>query len=193
MRTAVESLTLKQGWAGDGKTYELGYKLHIAADAKSELPLAVIVAPANDNEKKHAPALFHKALKATEQRTKTVVADSQFSSRKLREQFSAQGVKAVIPYPANQGREQKMLLRVDRYFRTHGPAGERQTYTQRSAIERVNSRLKEHLCLERHRARCLERITIHALLCIIAMLLNALAALRLNRSEKARFITMLAR
>ena len=177
----------------DGKTYELGYKLHIAADAKSELPLAVIVAPANDNEKKHAPALFHKALKATEQRTKTVVADSQYSSRKLREQLSAQGVKAVIPYPANQSKEQKTLLRVDRYFRTHGPAGERKIYTQRSAIEKVNSRLKEHLCLEKHRARGLERITIHALLCIIAMLLNALTALKLDRPEKARSITMLSR
>ena len=28
----------------NGKTYELGYKLHLAVDAKSELPLAVIVA-----------------------------------------------------------------------------------------------------------------------------------------------------
>ena len=44
----------------------------------------------------------------------------------------------------------------------------------------------------RKRAR-LERIAIHALLCIIAMLLNALTALRLNRPEKARSITMLAR
>jgi transposase len=176
-----------------GKTYELGYKLHIATDAKSELPLAVIAAPANRNEKKHAPALFRKAMKAAGQRIKTLIADSQFSSRKLREHLSAQGVKAVIPYPANQGREQKTLLRVDKYFRTHGPACERQTYTQRSAIERVNSRLKDQLCLERHRARGLKRITIHALLCIIAMLLNALTALRLNRPEKARCITMLAR
>jgi transposase len=177
----------------DGKTYELGYKLHVAADAKSELPLAVIVASANENEKKHAPSLFHMALKATEQRTKTVVADSQFSSRKLREHLASFGVRAVIPYPTNQSKDEKTLLRVDRYFRTHGPAIERQIYAQRSVIERVNSRLKEQLCLERHRARGLERVTIHALLCIIAMLLNALAALRLNRPEKARSITMLAR
>jgi transposase len=177
----------------NGKTFDLGYKLHVAADVKSELPLAVIVASANDNEKKHASALFRKAMKTTKQCTKTLVADSQFSSRKRREQLSVQGVKAVIPYPANQGREQMMLLRVDKYFRTHGPLGERQTYTQRSVIERVNSRLKEQLCLERHRARGLERVTIHALLCIIAMLLNALTALKLNRPEKARSITMLAR
>ena len=50
----------------NGKTYELGYKLHLAVDAKSELPLAVIVAPANDNEKKHAPELFKKVSESNE-------------------------------------------------------------------------------------------------------------------------------
>ena len=177
----------------NGKTYELGYKLHVAADAKSELPLAVIAASANENEKKHASALFRKALKTTKQRTKTVVADSQFSSRKLREQLATHGVRAVIPYPANQRKGEAKLLRVDKYFRTHGAVVEKRIYAQRGAIERVNSRLKEQLCLERHRARGLERITIHALLCMIAMLLNAIAALRLNRPEKTRSITMLAR
>ena len=177
----------------DGKTFELGYKLHIATDAKSELPLAVIVAPANDNEKKHAPALFHRAMKATEHRIKTFIADPQYSSTKLRELLSANGVKAVIPYPANQEKEEADVLRVDKYFRTHGPALEKEIYRQRSVIERVNSRQKEQLCLERHRARGLERVTTHALLSMIAMLLNAVVALRLNRPEKARSITMLAR
>src|SRR5208337_4488278 len=59
----------------NGKTYELGYKLHVAVDAKSELPLAVVAAPANDNEKKHAPRLFEKALKSTNKRMKLLVAD----------------------------------------------------------------------------------------------------------------------
>jgi hypothetical protein len=57
----------------------------------------------------------------------------------------------------------------------------------------VNSRQKEQLRLERHRARGLKLVTTHALLCMIAMLLNAYAALRLNRPEKARSITMFAR
>jgi hypothetical protein len=73
----------------------------------------------------------------------------------------------------------------DRFFRTHGPVFERLVYRQRSATERVNSRLKDQLCLK--------RITIHALLCMITMLLTAMVALRLNRPEKARCITMLAR
>lgn len=177
----------------NGKTFELGYKLHIAIDAKSELPLAVIAAPANDNEKKHAPALLEKALKATKRRMKVLVADSQYSCRGLRDQASSQGVRVVIPFPANQQREQKGLLRVDRYFRTHGPTCEKKLYKLRSSIERVNSRLKEQLCLEKHRVRGLERVTIHALICMIAMLLNAVAAFRLNRSGKARSIALLAR
>jgi len=177
----------------NGKTFELGYKLHVAVDAKSELPIAIIAASANDNEKKHAPALLEKALKATEGRVKLLVADSQYSSRNLRDQASSRGVRAVIPFPTNQQRGQKGLLRVDKYFRTHGPIYEKRVYRLRSAVERVNSRLKEQLSLERHRVRGLGRITVHALLCMIAMLLNALAALRLNRVDKARSITLLAR
>jgi len=99
----------------------------------------------------------------------------------------------VIPYPANQNKKDAHLLRVDKYFRTHGPSEERHIYKQRSAIERVNSRQKEQLGLERHRARGCERVTVHALLCTIAMQFNALAALKLNKQEKARSITMLAR
>ncbi|MGD0405950.1 MAG: transposase [Candidatus Bathyarchaeia archaeon] len=177
----------------NGKTFELGYKLHVAVDAKTELPIAVIAASANDNEKKHAPALLEKALKATKGRVKLLVADSQYSSRNLRDQALARGVRAVIPFPTNQQRDQKGLLRVDKYFRTHGPIYEKRVYRLRSAVERVNSRLKEQLSLERHRVRGLGRITVHALLCMIAMLLNALAALRLNRVDKARSITLLAR
>ena len=67
--------------------------MHVAADAKSELPLAVIAAPANENEKKHASRLFDEALKTTGEQTKTLVADSQYSSRKLRNHASANGVR----------------------------------------------------------------------------------------------------
>jgi IS5 family transposase len=175
----------------NGKTYDLGYKLHLAADAKSELPLAVIAAPANENEKKHASMLFDKTVRTTGKQVKTLVADSQYSCRKLRDQVFAHGARAVIPYPANQRREEKRLLRVDRYFRTHGPAVDRRAYRQRAAVERMNSRLKEQLSLNRHRVRGLKNVTIHALLCIIAMLLTAFAALKLQRVEKARSISFL--
>lgn len=82
----------------------------------------------------------------------------------------------MIPFPANQLRDQRGLLRVDRYFRTHGSTGEKRVYRLRSSVERENSRLKDQLCLERHLVKGLGRITIHALFCLIAMLLNAVAA-----------------
>ncbi len=177
----------------NGKTYELGYKLHIAVDAKSELPLAVIVASANDNEKKHAPELFKKALRVTRKRMKLMIADSQYSCSGQREQAAKAGVQVVIPYPVNQMRGKKGLLRVDRFFRTHGPKGEKRLYRLRSSIERVNSRLKEQLCLENHRVRSLVRVKIHSLFCLVAMLLNAVAAVRLKAVDKARSITLLAK
>lgn len=176
-----------------GKTYELGYKLHLAVDAKSELPIAAIVAPANDNEKKHSPLLFDNALKATKGRMKLVVADSQYSCKGLRVQAAEAGVRVVIPYPANQMPNQQGLLRVDRFFRTHGPKSEKQAYQLRSSIERVNSRLKEQVSLVNHKVRSLRRISIHCLFCLIAMLLNAVAAARLGVIEMARSMVFLAK
>jgi len=41
----------------DGKIYDLGYKAHIAVDADSDMPVAVVVASANMNEKRHSRRL----------------------------------------------------------------------------------------------------------------------------------------
>jgi len=40
----------------DGRSYSLGYRAHISGDSEADLPVAYIVAPANENEKKHARA-----------------------------------------------------------------------------------------------------------------------------------------
>ena len=175
----------------DGKTYHLGYKAHIAADAESELPVAFIPAPANENEKRHAYRLLDKALEATGGGVKRLVADPQYSSKRFRKEASDCGVEAVIPYPANHRPGEKGLLRVDKHFRSHGPAWERRLYMRRSSIERTISRLKEQLGFNRHKVRGLGNIAVHLLLCIITMLLVALAALRMKRVDKARSITLL--
>lgn len=175
----------------NGKTYDLGYKVHISADSESELPVAFIGAPANENEKKHAYKLLDKTLKATRGRIKKVVADSQHSSERFRKKAADCGMEAVVPYPANQRPREKGLLRVDKRFRTHGPTRERRIYRQRASIERMISRLKEQLSLNKHRVKGLRNIAVHVLMCIITMLLVAVAALRLKRPEKARSITLL--
>jgi len=57
-----------------------------------------------------------------------------------------------------------------------------------SQARAVNSRLEGLVCLNRHRVRGLRNVSVHVALCIIAMLLVAVAALRLGMPEKARCI-----
>jgi len=172
----------------DGRTYGLGYKAHISADVDSDLPLAFIAASVNDNEKRHAPGLLDKTVEATGGRVETLVADSQYSSRRFREKVADCGVVAVIPYPSNH-RKGEDVLRVDKYFRVYGSEEERRLYgLGRSSIERVNSRLEGQVCLDRHRVRGLRSMAVHVAFCIIAMLLVAVAALRLGVPGKARSI-----
>jgi len=77
----------------------------LAVDAHSEFQLAVLAAPANENEKKHAPKLMEKAVKASKGKIKVLVADSQYSSGKLRKHISSHRIKPVIPYPSQKPAE----------------------------------------------------------------------------------------
>ena len=153
-------------------------------DADSDLPVAVAVASANENEKKHAGELADKASLVVEG-FEIVVADSQYSSRRVRGCVLECGAESVIPYPSNQRRGEP-VLRVDRFFRTSGSAVERRIYgLGRASVERVNSRL-ESVGLGCLKLRGLRNVMVHVLLCIIVMLLVAVAAHRLGRPWKAR-------
>jgi transposase len=170
----------------DGKTYGLGYKAHVAVDSDSDIPVAVVSASANENEKKHAEELLDKASLVVEG-FKDVVADSQYSSKRVRDCIVEHGALPVIPYMSNQGCGGE-VLRVDRFFRVSGPAEERRIYgLGRASVERVNSRL-ELVGLGDLKLRGLRSVMVHVLLCIIALLLVAVAALRLGRPWKARSV-----
>jgi len=70
-----------------GRTYGLGYKLHLSIDVERRLPLASIVASANQNEKKYSPTLVEKTkqiLKKAGAKLRSIIADSQYSSEKVR-------------------------------------------------------------------------------------------------------------
>ena len=98
------------------------------------LPFATLLAPANENEKKHAPGLVEKTravLVRAGGLVRSLMADSQYSSAAVRGLVS----DSVIPYTANQRGEG--ILRVDRRFRTHGPAGLVAEYRKRPLVESV--------------------------------------------------------
>jgi hypothetical protein len=94
----------------------------------------------------------------------------------FREKVRRVGAEPVIPYPKNQRKNDKQVLRVDKKFRNRGPWRLKKLYRRRSAIERVASRLTDHFGLEQLRTRALRNVLTHTLLCLIAMLTVALSA-----------------
>ena len=162
----------------------------MGADSKSELPLAFIAAPANENEKKHAYNLLDKNLQATRGRTERLVADTQYSSERFREEAADCSVEAVIPYPTNQHPREKGLLRVDKLFHVHGPKRQVKLYHKRSADERSNAWLKGFYGLNQLQTRGLENATIHVTLCVMVSYIIAIAALKHKRPDLIRSPTL---
>jgi hypothetical protein len=167
-----------------GRTFELGYKLHLSIDSQSMLPLTSVFASANQNEKKHSPNILERTkliLKRSRAKLRSVIADSQYSDSKIREAVD----ETVIPYPANQKRDVKGLLRVDKKFRTYGPEDQKREYHKRPHIEAVYSFLKTQYSLAINKVRGLRNVASYALYSILCLVLNREAAENIRRPDKA--------
>ena len=166
-----------------GRTYGLGYKLHLSVDFERRLPLASVVAPANENEKKHCNKLLERTkqvLRKAGAKLRSIVADRQYSSRKIR---NAVG-EAVIPYPGNQKRGVKGLLRVDKKFRTYGPEDQKKKYRKRPIVEAAFSFLKTQYSLSRNKVRGLKNVAVYAFYSILSFVLTREAAENIGRPDK---------
>jgi len=167
-----------------GRSYALGYKMHLSIDHKTMLPLSSVFVSANQNEKKHSLTLLEKAkeiLKHCKAKVRSVVADSQYSDSKLRSAVE----RATIPYPANHRKGVVGLLRVDRKFRTYGSLEDKTEYHKRPLIEAVNSFLKTQFSMANNKVRGLAQVTFYALCSILCLVLNREAAEKIGRHEKA--------
>ena len=167
-----------------GRTYGLGYKLHLSVDSETMLPLSSVVASANQNEKKHSLNILEKTksvLRRSAAKLKSLIADSQYSDAKLRDAVE----KAVVPYPANQKRGIKGLLRVDKKFRTYGPEDEKKEYHKRPHIEAVYSFLKTQYSLAINKVRGVRNVASYALYSLLCLVLNREAAENTHRPDKA--------
>jgi transposase len=167
-----------------GRTFGLGYKLHLSIDSETMLPLSSMFASANQNEKKHSLTILEKAkqvLRNSGAKLRSVIADSQYSDNKIRMAVD----KTVIPYPANQKRGIKDVLRVDKKFRTYGPEDQKKEYHKRPPIEAVNSFLKIQYGMAVNKVRGLKQVASYALFSILCLVLNREAAQNLRRPNKA--------
>jgi hypothetical protein len=167
-----------------GRSYALGYKVHLSIDSKTMLPLSCLFASANDNEKKHSLVILERAkqiLKNSGTELRSLIADSQYSDGKIRAAVD----KAVIPYPANQKPGDRSVLRVDKKFRTYGPADQKKEYHKRPPIEAVNSFLKTQCSMVVNKVRGLKQVATYALFSILCLVLNREAAQNTGRKDKA--------
>ena len=112
-------------------------------------------------------------------RLRSLVADSQYSSGKVRDLVE----EAVIPYTSNQRGGD--VLRVDRRFRTHGPTEDRVKYHKRPLVESVFSFLKDQYGLRVNNVRGLLNVSVYVLLSVLCGVLNREAAENVGRPEKA--------
>jgi len=163
----------------------LGYKVHTACCASPELPLAFTVEPCNVNENLCFKSLLEK-LKRHGIGFKTVVADAQYDSAKVREAVKEFDAEPVIPY--RKCSKIKNALKVGRDFVVHGVKRLVNLFKKRVSIERVFSRAKEWLLLDHLRVRGLEQAFIHACLTFSAMLAVALTAVRQRKPNLIRSI-----
>jgi transposase len=162
----------------------LDYKVHLSIDSKTMLPLSCLFASANDNEKKHSLIILEKAkgvLKSSGVKLRSSIADSQYSDSKIRAAVD----RAVIPYPSNQKRSVKDVLRVDKKFRTFGPEDQKKEYHKRPPIEAVNSFLKAQCGMIVNKVRGLKQVATYALFSILCLVLNREAAQNIGRLDKA--------
>ena len=112
---------------------------------------------------------------------RSVIADSQYSDSKLRNAVC----EAVIPYPANQKRGVKSLLRVDKKFRTYGPEDPKKECHKRPHIEAVYSFLKTQYSLATNKVKGVKNVTSYALYSLSCLVLNREAAENTGRPDKA--------
>jgi hypothetical protein len=151
----------------------LGYRVHTACCAESELPLAFTVAPCNRNDKTYFKPLLDR-VHGLGIRFRAVLADAQYSSNRVRETARAFGAEPVIP--VRRDSKVKNALRIGRDFVARGARRLVELFKGRWSVERLFSRAKEWLLLGCLKLRGLEQVAIHACLSFTAMLTVALAA-----------------
>jgi len=152
-----------------------GYKVHLIADYDSELPIELRVTPANIYEN----AMFKPLVKAAKRKgvkASWVAGDAIHDNRETRSFLKSIGARAFIdhnPRRAGKGKAKPMS----------------KTYRRmKASVERVFSRAKGLLGLDRIRVRGFDSVSIHVHIVFIAMLSVAIAANGNGLDDKIRCI-----
>ena len=149
------------------------------------MPAAYLVAPANENEKRHFKTVASKA-KERFPNARWHVADNQYSSKGLRKYIEEElKGRPVIPRRRDERRGAGEFY-VDKAFRCRGDARMCGLYGRRTASERMNSRAER--LVGRNTLRGLGKVGGYVGVALTLMLLIAAASYRNGKPELARSI-----
>ena len=172
-----------------GRTYILGYRVHLVCCADGDLPLAFTIQPVSRNDKLFYRPLLEEAWD-TGAKFRVVAADRQYDSLELRQWTKeAFGAEAAIPTYRRRDKEKpRGGLRVNARFRVMGPKRLVKAYHKRLSVERIFKKMKRQLGLEDHHLRGLANVTIYACLILLCVLAVIIASHRAGKPSKARSI-----
>jgi hypothetical protein len=167
------------------RRFILGYRVHTACCADSELPIAYEVTPCNENDKLYFEPLLERVHRPGV-RFRVVLADAQYSSANAGSVAEWLGAEPVIPVRRDSWVE--AVLRVGREFVAKGVKWIITLFRKRWSIERLFGRAKEWLMLDGLRVRGLTQVSIHVSLSLISILAVAVSAVRMGAPGQVRCI-----
>jgi hypothetical protein len=169
-------------------SFEFGYRFTILTDARYEVPITGITTPANTNENRVFPILL-KCVRDLNLPLEVVIADAQYDSRRNLWLAISHGAKPVIALNPRSSKTAKQTgsRRGDAILPIRRNSPEWKRYlAMRSASERVNSALKDHVGLKTLKSRRLSRVATFFWICVLTKQLFALSAARLGRDDLSR-------
>jgi IS5 family transposase len=164
----------KIGYCAAKDEFIFGYKAHIIIDAVSELPIAVVISPANEHDSKHLKPLMRRIFRNFICEVKKLLADSAYDSSAIRKFLRKAGIDDVIDRNKRRGKEFPKIKDND--------------YRKRSASERVNSHAKGSFGLEDFTFSGIRRALQHTYACLAAMLYSAIASFEMKNENWRRVL-----
>jgi transposase len=159
------------------KKFYFGYKLHLMVDTKYELPLAGKVATASIHDVRMASRLLSEGrFTYSKFQPKYVIADAGYCSKKLRRLIRWQ-YHCIPIIKANKAHKKSIFVETNEW---------KALYNRRSAVERLNARLKCYRRLNNVTVRCIHKVTVHCFLSLIVVQAQALYSALNNQISLVR-------
>ena len=164
----------KLGYCAAKDDWIFGYKAHIVTDAESELPVAVVVTPANEADSNQFFPLMKRVWKNFTHEVRKLLADSGYDAGYIRKWLREHGILDIIDRNKRRGND---------FGKPKDP-----DYKKRSASERVNSHAKDGFALGRFTFAGLQRALQHVYACLSAMLFSAIGCSLLGMKDWRRLV-----